>query len=473
MTRGEELVLTVEQFAAEGKSLARVEGMVIFVPGGVPGDTVRIRVRKVKRNYANGELLEVLTPSPRRVTPQCSYFGTCGGCRWQQVEYAAQLEFKRQHVIDCLERIGGFRGVEVRPVLGAEAPYFYRNKMEFSFGERWLARQELDALDQEGRAPLNRFALGLHVPLRFDRVLDIHECWLQSSTSQTIVNTVREFCLERQLTVYSTVSHTGYLRNLVIREGRRTGEMMVNLVTSDDLPDVMQAFTRHLLSAIPGITTITNNMTQRRALVAIGETERIYHGPGYITERIGTKVFRVSANSFFQTNTEQTERLFGTVRTFARLTSGDVVFDFYSGTGTIALCLADEVAEVVGIESVGPAVDDARRNAALNGVTNCTFVLGDLKEMLVKDTRWLENRSLPSVIVLDPPRAGVHEKVLEQIRQLRPARVVYVSCNPATQARDLQILCARDAYTVTDAQPVDMFPLTSHIENVVALSRGT
>lgn len=390
---------------------------------------------------------------------------------WQHVGYQAQLEFKRQHVVDALERIGGFREVPVNATLGSPQEFFYRNKMEFSFGDRWLTKEDLDKrVQEEGEHREHLFALGLHIPERFDKVLDIEECYLQSETSQGIVNTVRSFGLEKNLSIYSTHSHEGYLRNLVIREGRHTGEMMVNLVTSEDRPELMQELSSLLLSRYPSITTMVNNITDRKSQVAIGDYERIYHGPGFITEKIGMRTYRISANSFFQTNTLQAERLYDVAATLAGLRADDVVFDLYSGTGTIALHVAGAVKEVVGIETVEPAVEDARRNALMNQVGNCTFILGDLKDKLTKDTAWLSDHGRATVMLIDPPRSGMHEKVVLEIAALRPERIVYVSCNPATQARDLKLLCSKVPYRFAGVQPVDMFPHTYHIENVVALS---
>jgi 23S rRNA (uracil1939-C5)-methyltransferase len=469
---GDEIEITVENFASEGKSVARVDGLVVFVVGGVPGDRVRARVTKSKKKFAEAEAVDILSRSPLRVQPRCKYFGTCGGCKWQHVSYAAQLDFKRQHVIDALERIGGFSDVVVNPTLGSPDEYFYRNKMEFSFGDKWVTREELEARDKDqearNRSPL--FALGLHIPQRFDKVLDIEECYLQSETSYAIVNAVREFCLEHSLSIYSTFTHIGYLRNLLIRESRRTGELMVNLVTSDDNAEIMQSLSSTLLARFPSITTIVNNITERKSQVAIGDVEKVYHGSGFITERIGQRVYRVSANSFFQTNTLQAERLYDTATRLANLTPDDIVFDLYSGTGTIALHLADKVKEVVGIEIVESAIEDARRNALTNQVANCAFALGDLKDKLTKDTSWLSLHARATVMVIDPPRSGMHEKVVLEIASLRPERIVYVSCNPATQARDVKLLCSKAPYHITAVQPVDMFPQTYHIENVIALS---
>jgi len=471
MRQGDELDVTIESAAFEGKSVARVDGLVVFVRGAVPGDTVHVRVAKMKNNFAEADILHSVSPSPLRVTPRCRYFGTCGGCKWQHVEYSAQIEFKRQHVVDALERIGGFRGVQVGPTLESERIYFYRNKMEFSFGDRWFPRDAWDAI-REGapRGGDERFALGLHIAERFDKVLDLEECWLQSETSAGIVNAVRSLSREHHIPVYSSQTHAGYLRNLVIRTNERTDGLMVNLVTFDDRPDVMSIFVKKLLTEFPSITTIVNNITQRKSQVAVGETERVCFGPGSITERIGKRTYRISANSFFQTNAAQAERLYETARRMARCAPGDVLFDLYSGTGTIALHVADDVRQVIGIESVASSVEDARRNATMNGVSNCSFILGDLKDTLVSPAEVRSGLPAPDVVIVDPPRAGMHEKVVRQLRQLRPRRIVYVSCNPSTQARDLKILCSEGLYAIEEVVPVDMFPHTFHVESVVALS---
>lgn len=466
MTRGDELTVEIESLTPEGAGVARVEGLVMFVREAVEGDRLRIRVARVRKNFVEADIVEVVRPSGSRVTPRCRHFGVCGGCRLQHVAYGAQAEFKRQHVVDALERIGGFRGIDVRPTLAAASAYYYRNKMEFSFGERWLSREELDRA--EGQA--DRFALGLHIPARFDRVLDIEECWLQSETSTKILSEVRAFCRERSLPIYSTRTHAGYLRHLAVRQSERTGDLMVNLVTSDERPAVMEALTERLRAAAPSITTVVNNVTARKSQVATGERETVYFGPGYITEVLGSRRYRVSANSFFQTNTAQAERLYDAVREAAELKREDVVYDLYSGTGTIALHLADAVERVVCVEAVEAAVADARRNAELNRVSNCEFVTGDLRDRLTRDTRWMNEHPTPSVVVLDPPRAGCHEDVLEVLARLQPQRIVYVSCNPATQARDLQKLCSIAPYIPGAAQPVDMFPQTGHVENVLPLS---
>ena len=472
MKRGDELELRIESYGAEGRGIARNDGFVVFVRGGVPGDTVRGRLTKVSRNFAEASVTAVTAPSAFRVAPRCRYFGTCGGCAWQHLAYDAQCAFKRQQVIDALERIGGFAGITVQPTLGAADAFYYRNKMEFSFGVRWLTREELDAAPPRDPSvsPVERFALGLHIPQRFDRVLDVEECFLQSPESTAIVNAVRTFARDRELTIYSTLTHTGYLRNLVIREGKHTGDRMVNIVTSEEQPVLMRELCGLLVAQFPSITTVVNNITTRKSQVATGDREVVLHGPGYIRERIGHRVYKISANSFFQTNTLQAERLYDTALEMAGLQASDTVFDLYCGTGTIALHIAAHAASVVGIESVADAVDDARRNAEEQGVRNCTFVLGDLKERIVDDNAWLAEHGAPAVMMIDPPRAGMHPRVVERIREMHPQRIVYVSCNPATQARDLKVLCAGGAYTIDAVQPVDMFPHTMHVENVVRLS---
>ena len=463
MKRDDELTLSIQEYALDGKCVARVEGFVVFVRGALPGDTVRARVVRARKNYADAELVEVIEPSPRRVRPPCRYFGTCGGCRWQHVDYTEQLAFKRRHVIDALERVGRLHGLEVRPTLAAAPTYYYRNKMEFSFGERWLTGEERSDMNAD------RFALGLHIPQRFDKVVDLEECHLQSETSVRIVNAVRQFCRLRSLTTYATRTHTGYLRNLVIREGRRTGQVMVNLVTSEDRPALMEEFTQLLVREFPQVTTVCNNITQRKSQVALGDVERVYHGPGYIVERIGDNLYHISANSFFQTNTEQAERLCDAAVRMASCVPEDTVLDLYSGTGTIALHMARGVREVIGIEAAEAAVRDAERNARVNRIGNCTFMSGDVKEKLTRDTAWMGPHAAPSVVVVDPPRAGAHEKVVRQLARMRPSRIVYISCNPATQARDLALLCGSAPYEVVEVQPVDMFPHTSHVENLVSL----
>jgi 23S rRNA (uracil1939-C5)-methyltransferase len=467
MKRGEVLELTVEKFASEGKCVARHHGFVVFVSGAVPGDIARIQIDKVTRTFAEGTAVSILNASPLRTTPPCKYFGTCGGCTWQHAQYEAQLQLKRQTVIDAFERIGGFKEVEVAPTLPSDEIYFYRNKIEFSFSrQRWLGEEESTG-EMRGQ---NNLALGFHHSRRYDRVLEINECLLQSELSNRILLAVKEFCLNERLEVYDSESQSGYLRFLVIREGKNTGERMVNLVTFDDRPAVASALCQYLLDRFPTLTTFVNTINSRRAQVAVGDVERIYSGAGAITETLGRYRFKISANSFFQTNTHQAEKLFELVRRLGDFEPTDVVYDLYSGAGALSIYVADKVSNVVGIELVRNSVDDAEHNALMNGVTNCHFLQGDLKERLTRDTKWIEEHGTPDVILVDPPRNGMHPKVVQSVARLLPTRIVYVSCNPATQARDIRSL-AGAGYHIESVQPIDFFPQTFHVESVVKLVR--
>ncbi len=462
LVKGDEITLNVENLSGEGRTIARHDGLVFFVEKAVPGDVVRARIRKLGKNFADARAVELLTPSPLRVAPRCKHFGVCGGCSRQDLLYDAQLQFKRQLVVDAFERIGGLKDPVVHAVLGCEDPYFYRNKMEFTFSNyRWLTDDEIRRKEEVKM----EVALGLHVPERFEKVVNIEECWLQSEQSAAIVNTVREVSRGWNLTVYSTETRDGYLRHLVIREGKRTGDLMVNLVTSYDWPEAMQNMAGILLKHFPQITTIVNNITSRQSMVARGEKEIVYHGPGTIMEKLGDFTYRLSANSFFQTNTLQAERLYDTVRTLSSLGPRDVVYDLYCGTGAIAIYLSPYPERVVGIELVESAIADAARNAEFNRVGNCYFLQGDLKDRLTKDSRWIGEHPRPTVVVTDPPRSGMHAKVVTQITKLSPEKIVYVSCNPSTQARDAKQL-AEAGYSLKEVQPVDMFPHTDHIEAV-------
>lgn len=469
--RGEELTVSIEKAAFEGKSVARVDGFVLFVDGAVPGDVVRVRVVKSKKQYAEARVLEIKTPSPLRTTPRCPHVGTCGGCKWQHVVYSVQLQFKQQQVREAFERIGGFGSPEILPIIGADEIFFYRNKMEFSFAnQQWLEEPPL-ATQSEIPNPKSEIYLGLHVPQRYDKVLDIRECHLQSDLSNTILTTTREFARRSGLAVYDTESDSGFFRFLVIRQSKRTNELMVNLVTYESRPDVMKQLTSALLEKVPDVTTVVNTINNRKAQIAFGDREHIYHGEGVIHERLGNHTFTISAGSFFQTNTAQAEKLYTVAKDFAGLRKTDTVYDLYSGTGSIALFVAGDAGNVIGIESVESAVSDAERNAKQNGVTNCSFVLGDLKDRLTKDTTWMQSHPKPDVLIIDPPRSGMHPRVLEEIATLGTPRIVYVSCNPATQARDVKALCEK-SYRIAKLQPVDMFPHTYHIENVALLERG-
>ena len=461
LQRGQEVELEVQRTAFEGTSVARYGEVVVFVDGGVPGDTVRARVSAVKRRHAEARVVEVLTASPDRVVPRCSHFGVCGGCKWQHVDYPAQLRFKEEQVRDLFQRIGGFESARPLPIIGADDIYFYRNKMEYSFSrQEWLPDPP-----QDDAAPQSGVYLGLHVPQRYAKVLDIQECHLQSDASNRILAFTRSFARNSGLEVYESDANEGYFRFLVIRQSMRTGELMVNLVTFEDRPDLMEQFAAGLKGEVPEITTVVNTVNTRKAQVATGDTERVYLGDGVIHERLGAHTYTISPGSFFQTNTAQAERLYSVAKELARLEKDQCVYDLYCGTGTIAMFIADSVAQVVGIESVESAVTDAAQNARVNGITNCEFLLGDLKDRLKTREEWMGRFPDPDVLIIDPPRSGMHPGAVEEILKMNVPRIVYISCNPSTQARDAKLLCA-DRYQLSVLQPVDMFPHTYHIENV-------
>ncbi|MGE5315158.1 MAG: 23S rRNA (uracil(1939)-C(5))-methyltransferase RlmD [Acidobacteriota bacterium] len=484
--RGETLELEIESSGFEGTSIARYQGIVVFVEGAVAGDRVKARVYKTKKKHIEAKAFEILRPSPDRTAPRCRHFGVCGGCKWQHVTYASQLEFKRQHVVDAIERIGGFKDVCVLPTLGSEEEYFYRNKLEFSFGtERWITHEENIRLKEEERQaieaangsgseasralkPEEDFVLGFHAPQRYDKIIDIEECHLQSVLSVDILREVKAFALARRIPAYSAETQTGYFRNLVIREGKRTADVMVNVVTFDDRPDVMEELSTVLTGKFPAITTIVNNITARRSQVAVGETEKIYRGDGKIREELGRHRFEISANSFFQTNSRQAARLYDVAKEYGELKPTDLVYDLYCGAGSISLYISDAVRQVVGIELVESSIANAKKNAEYNGVTNCEFLAGDLKDLLTKDVEWKRRYADPDVLIIDPPRSGMHPKAVEELGRMQIARVVYVSCNPATLARDVAML-APFGYEIEKVQPVDMFPHTYHIECVAKL----
>ena len=462
LKRGSELELEIEALAFGGRGVARYDGLVVFVENALPRQRVRARIVRTRKDYCEARVLEVLKASSQEVEPRCPHFGECGGCRFQNLDYPAQLEYKHQQVVEVLQRLGGLPDPVVRPPRPSPELYYYRNKMEFSFGrERWVTRVEAES------GNLTRpkdFALGLHVRGRFDKILDLDTCYLQSPLSAELLNLVRERVRQGKGVPYSTRDHAGFWRHLVIREGKNTGEVMVNLVTSDDRAffDEVDALSADIQHAFPGVTTVVHNINRRKAQVATGEEERVLFGPGYIRERLGERLFRISANSFFQTNTKGAEILYNQVIEYGAFSGEEVVYDLYCGAGAIALYVADRVRQVVGFELVEDAVRDAHVNCELNDVQNCAFVAGDLKHTLAVAC---ESWPRPDCVILDPPRAGLHPSVLQQVQRLQPRRIVYVSCNPATFARDVKGLGA-SGYVLHSVQPVDMFPHTAHIEVV-------
>ncbi len=544
--------ITITDIGSEGNAIAKVDDMVLFVPGMIPGDVVDVRVTKKKKRYMEGVVLEVVTPSPGRVEPECMHFGVCGGCRWQHLPYDRQLYYKAKQVTDNLTRIGHITVGKVDPILGSEKIYGYRNKLEFTFSERrWMTREEIrsgvvtaesapdstfgdqaatgpgncpgpalgpssgnqtaagpgfgaatgyqatPALDPShglssgnqaaanpgpgsatgyqatpgsGTAPCPAPgpALGFHIPGIFDKVLDINECLLMSEPADSIRNEVRKYALGRRLTFYDFREHRGFLRNMIVRKSS-TGEVMVVLVTTDALPEERDLLLRFLTERFPEITSLYSIINTKRN-DSISDLQPVHvAGSMFITEVMDDLRFRVGPKSFYQTNSGQAVRLYGIVRDFAQLTGKENVYDLYTGTGTIACYLALQASRVTGIEYIEEAVADARVNAAENGISNAFFIAGDIKDTLTDEL--FRERGKPDVIITDPPRAGMHIDVVNAMLRSGADRIVYVSCNPATQARDIEILSA--AYDVVRIAPVDMFPHTFHVENVALLMKRT
>jgi len=456
--KGEIIELAIENMAYGGRGIGRLDGFVVFVKGGVPGDRIKARIYKKKKDYAEAGMVELISPSPDREDAPCPYFGYCGGCQWQNVAYEKQLEFKREHVQEPLERIGGIRDVTVQPVIPSENRFAYRNKMEFSFSDRrWYLPEEFD-----GDKRRDEVALGLHVPGTYQKVIDIEACLLQQETGNRILNMVSEYVKSSGIPVYGLKSHQGFWRFLMIRYSAAFDEWMVNLVTSEERVEYVQPLSDLLVRRFERIKTVVNNINSRGASIAVGEKEAVLYGDGYIRDRIGAFTFQISANSFFQTNSRGAEQLYETMAAYAEIEGSEIVLDLYSGTGTIPIFLADRVRSVTGIEISRSATTDAVRNAEENGVDNCRFICGDIREKLADIT------FKPDLLIIDPPRAGMHKDVLAQAMALSPEKIVYISCNPATLARDLSEMS--NGYKVLEIQPVDMFPHTYHIEAVAKLA---
>ena len=458
--KGQEIELTVTTSGFHGKSIARKDGLVFFVSGAVPGDRVRAVVLKRKKNFVEAALTELLEPSQDRIEPRCQHFGICGGCRWQNLSYERQLVEKRRHVQDLMTRIGGLE-LEVGVPIPSPRPYFYRNKMEFSFGtNRWLSRDEI-----ESGLPLDKgFALGLHVPGRFDKLVDLKECFLQSSLSARIVNRVREIARSQGWSAYNSRAHRGFLKNLVLRSSEATGEILAALVTTRFHEGRMEILGSALADEFKEIVSLVNAVNETRSPVAQGE-EKIIYGSGEITETIRDLSFRISLTSFFQPNTLQAERLYFLIQELLEPRGSELLFDIFSGVGCIGLFMASSVKKVVGFENNPGSVENAQENARENGVENIEFQVADATEALSQES--LEVFGHPDKVVLDPPRAGLNNRLLGRLLEAQPRRILYVSCNPATQARDIAGLTSR--YQVTAVQPLDMFPQTPHIECAVRL----
>ena len=448
-------------YAAEGKSLARVDGKVIFVENTVPGDVVDVMVTRNKKDWAEGFATRYLQYAPDRVAPFCEHFGVCGGCQWQMLPYEKQLVYKQKQVSDNLSRIGKLVLPPVEPIQGAARTVGYRNKMEYTFSNRrYLLPGELH---DSSVTPIQDVA-GFHAKGIFDKIVDIQTCHLQQEPGNQIRHAVKNRAISRGLPFYDIKLHQGWLRTMQLRICT-TGEVMVNIVFGYDDPLHTPALLDDLLSRFPQITTLLYTINTKWNDSMHDLSPRVYYGKGYVLEKLGDFMFKIGPKSFFQTNSEQAERLYTVTRDFAGLTGGQTVYDLYCGTGSIGIFLSRQAGKIIGVEVIDEAVRDARENAALNQISHASFFTGDVSA--VCDDDFFEKNGRPDVIITDPPRAGMHEKLVAKISAMQAPVVVYVSCNPATQARDLSLL--DEKYAVTRIQPVDMFPHTHHIENVVQL----
>ena len=453
----------IESVAAEGKALAKVDGAVLFVPFAVPGDIVDVKVTKKKKNYMEGYILRLVTPSEHRIEPFCSHFGICGGCKWQPLPYPMQLQAKQQQVYDQLVRIGHLDVPEISPIVPSDETVYYRNKLEFTFSDRrWIYQDE----DPDGLSPAQRCGLGFHVGRFFDKVLDIKHCYLQKDPSNQIRLFIKEYAVSHGLPFFNIREHTGFLRNMFIRS-TEAGDIMLIICFYHEDAEARTALLDAVSEAFPQISSLyyvingkANDSVADQVCILYEEDEAIYDHMEGLRFKIGPK-------SFYQTNTRQAFKLYSVAREFAGLTGEETVYDLYTGTGTIAQFVSSKARKVIGIEYVPEAICDARENALANGITNCEFFAGDMKDILTDS--FVSQHGRPDVVILDPPRAGIHPDVAQVILNAEPERIVYVSCNPASQARDLAILCSR--YRITAVRPVDMFPHTHHVENVVRLDR--
>ena len=460
--RGKQKILEqvlIEGIAAEGKCIARVDDQVVFIEKVAPGDVVDVRVTRKKSSFMEATPIKFHSYSKDRAEPFCEHFGTCGGCKWQHIPYNIQLKYKHQQVVDNLERIAKVELPEITPILASENVQFYRNKLEYTFSNwRWLTREEIDMSEE-----IDRRGLGFHVPGSFDKILDIKKCFLQPDPSNKIRNGVKDYCREHDIPFYDISKKTGSLRNLIIRNSVLNEWMVVVQFALDQEHNF--GLLEYMKTSFPEITPL-QYVINNKANETFHDLEvKVYHGQAYMTEEMEGIQFRVGPKSFYQTNAIQAYELYKIARSYAGLTGNEVVYDLYTGTGTIANFLAKDAKKVIGLEYVEAAIEDAKVNSEINGIENTEFYAGDMKDLL--NDEFMATHDRPDIIITDPPRAGMHQDVVNMLLKIEADKIVYVSCNPATQSRDIALLDPK--YKVTRVQPVDMFPQTHHVENVILL----
>jgi len=452
----------VTGYAAEGKALARIEGKVIFIEGAVPGDVADVSITKNKKDWAEGKVVKIKEFSKDRVTPFCIHFGICGGCKWQMLPYEKQLEYKEQEVKDVFQRIGRLKNITVLPILGSEKTIHYRNKLEFTFSnKKYLTGNELKDLGEE-QWPGG--ALGYHVPRLYDKIIEIKECWLMDDVNNRIRNGMRKFAEKNNYSYYDIKEHSGFLRNIIIRNCT-TGELMVNLVFGYEDKEKREAICNYLLQIVPEVSTLIYTINPKWNDSLNELTPQTFYGKGYVIEKLDDFNFKISPKSFFQTNTKQAEVLYNVAKDFAGLSGNEIVYDLYCGTGSIGIFLSKNAKKIIGVDVIDDAITDAKENALLNNLEHTSFYAGDVIEIC--NDQFFEIHGRPDVVIVDPPRAGLHNKLVVKLLEIASPKMVYVSCNVATQARDLQLL--GEKYIVEKLQPVDMFPHTHHIECVALL----
>lgn len=452
----------VTGYAAEGKALARIEGKVIFIEGAVPGDVADVIITKNRKDWAEGKAIKINELSTERVTPFCIHFGICGGCKWQMLPYKKQLEYKEQEVKDVIRRIGKIETLVI-PILGSKETIHYRNKLEFTFSNKKYLTQEEFAILGEDQWPGG--ALGYHVPKLYDKIIDIKECWLMDDVNNIIRNTLREFSEKNQYSYYDIKEHKGFLRNVIIRNCT-TRELMVNLFFGNEDKEKREKICNYLLEKIPAITTLLYTINQKWNDSMDDLEPKIFFGKGYVIEKLGNFNFKISPKSFFQTNTKQAEVLYNVVKNFAELKGTETVYDLYCGTGSIGIFLSKNAKKIIGVDVIEDAIKDAKENAELNNLQSASFFSGDVIDICNDNFFALHGK--PDVVIVDPPRAGLHNKLVNKLLEISSPKIIYVSCNVATQARDLQLM--NEKYFVEKIQPVDMFPHTHHIESIALMT---
>jgi 23S rRNA (uracil1939-C5)-methyltransferase len=452
--------ISIIDIAEEGRGIGKTESLVIFVDKAVPGDVVDVELYRKKKNFGEGKIIALKQESKHRTIPFCEHFGVCGGCKWQHMDYAAQLQFKQKAVHDALTRLAKIDVGHMLPIVPSPKDRYYRNKLEFTFSDkRWLYDGE-NREDQQ----LDMNALGFHIPGRFDKILDVNHCYLQADPSNQLRNSINSFARQHGISYYGIKNHTGALRNLIIRTST-TGELMVIVVFAYATEDEVNKLMSFVDKDFPQITSLLYILNEKKNDTIFDQDIVVWRGPEYIHEEMNGIKFRIGPKSFYQTNSVQALRLYEITRDFAGFKGDELVYDLYTGAGTIANFVAGSVREVVGVEYVPSAIEDAKINSAINNITNTKFYAGDMKDVL--NAEFVAEHGKPDVIITDPPRAGMHADVVARLMEIEAARIVYVSCNAATQARDL--LTLKEKYNVTNIQPVDMFPHTQHVENVVLL----